>query len=104
MATAAKKTANTTAPNRRAQLTPQAAGDPVAAAAEALMSGKPSNGAEAVKEAKEAGEEVVKVKVPKRFVLTLDSHHEIAYDEHTTSMPKAHAEHWYAKANGVEIA
>lgn len=103
MATAAKKTDSKSAPARRAQLTPQAAGDPVAAAAEALMAGKPSNGAEIVQEAKEAGEEIVNVKVPQAFRLTLDSHHEIAYDAHTAKMPKAHAEHWYAKANGVEI-
>ena len=105
MATAKKPVAasKAVAPARRAQLTPQASGDPIAAAAAALMHGTPKQGEEAAAEAKKEGEAVVHVNVPTPFRLTLDNLQEIQYHVGAQKMPLAHAEHWYAKANGVEI-
>jgi len=103
MATAKKVATKVPAPARRAQLTPQAVGDPIAAAAQALMTGAPKAGEEAVAEAKKDGAEIVHVKVPTPFRLTLDDHSEVQYTPGTPRMPRAHAEHWYAVANGVEI-
>lgn len=42
--------------------------------------------------------------VPVPFKLTIDHHHDVAYPAGTVRMPREHAEHWWAKANGVTIA
>lgn len=46
---------------------------------------------------------MVKVKVPKAFRLTDASGAEHHYDATTKEMSQEHAEHWYAKAHGVEF-
>ncbi len=48
------------------------------------------------------GEEVV-VMVPKAFTLTNENHAETHYPVGLQRMPLAHANHWYAKAHGVQI-
>lgn len=47
--------------------------------------------------------DVVTAHVPKGFNLTLDSGHTIRINAGTQEMPREHAEHYYAKANGVTI-
>lgn len=47
-------------------------------------------------------EDLVSVTVPQRFNLTLDHGVVVEYAAGIQDMPKSHAEHWYAKANGVE--
>jgi hypothetical protein len=47
--------------------------------------------------------ELVTAVVPKAFTLTLDDHSVARYETGTQDMPRAHAEHWYSKAQGVEI-
>ena len=91
-----------TRPATRAQLTPQASGDPVAKASEAAKLG-PMSADEAAKQAEEAGEEMVMATVTKAFRLTLDSYREVVYEPGVQEMPRSHAEHWYAKANGVKL-
>lgn len=54
--------------------------------------------------AKELGEELVRVVVPKAYKLTDDSHRIFDYGPHTREMPPTHANHWYSKANGVSLA
>lgn len=56
-------------------------------------------GADAVK----AADDVVQVSCPNGFNLTLDDHSQVHYPAGTARMPRAHAEHWYAKNNAVEI-
>lgn len=46
----------------------------------------------------------VVVVVKKAFRLNLDNHKIIDYPVGTYPMPKAHYEHWYSQANGVELA
>jgi hypothetical protein len=61
-----------------------------------IASGKPEAPAESG--------EIVTVMIPRDFSLTLDgSHHQVHYKAGTDEMPIEHANHWYAKANGVEI-
>lgn len=55
-------------------------------------------------EAAAASDDNVLVTVPTAFRLALDHHHEIPYQAGTYKMPKEHAEHWWAKANGVKLA
>lgn len=45
----------------------------------------------------------VTVVIPKSFNLTLDDRTVVAYKAGTQNIPREHAEHWYAKANGVTI-
>lgn len=97
----AKAKSNSTPPARRAQLTPQASGDPVAAAA--VVARGPQSPEVAVEKAKEAGDDVVKVIVPQAFRLTTDDRVETQYTTQTRTMPRSHAEHPYCVANGVEI-
>lgn len=92
----------TTPPARRAQLNPQASGDPVAAASAATVKG-PVTAVDAVAHAKEEGEDIVNVRVPQAFRLTTDDRVETQYTAETRHMPRSHAEHDYSVANGVEI-
>lgn len=93
----------TPAPAGRRQLSPVVTDDPVAKSTQAQIEG-PVDAAQAAKAAKEEGEEVVTVNVPRPFRLTLDNHHEVRYDQiGAVLMPRSHAEHWYAQANGVTI-
>lgn len=41
--------------------------------------------------------------VPKAFKLTLDDHTEKDYPAGVYPMPKAHANHWWAQNQGVEV-
>lgn len=63
----------------------------------------PADQQTAVREAKRHGEDVVTTIVPKTFQLTGNDHRVVAYEAGIIDMPRAHAEHWYAKAQGVEI-
>lgn len=47
--------------------------------------------------------DTVTVHVPKAFRLTLDAGHMIDVHAGTREMPREHAEHFYAVANGVTI-
>jgi hypothetical protein len=58
---------------------------------------------EAVAEAVEEGMPDVIVMVPKAFKLRMNDHVVIDYPAGAYSMPREHAEHWYAKANKVTI-
>ena len=51
--------------------------------------------------AKEEKEELVSVFIPKDFKLTIDHSTVIDYKAGPRMIPKDHAEHWYAIANGV---
>ena len=56
------------------------------------------------KRAKLASDEEVEVEpTPKHFQMLDDNHQMHVYPAGTTSMLKEHAEHWYAKANGVTV-
>jgi hypothetical protein len=46
--------------------------------------------------------DLVSVTVPQAFNLTLDDHSRVRYEMGIQDMPREHAEHFYAKANGVE--
>lgn len=77
--------------------------DEDAAAAEATSRAEAEAAAEQVQsEATPAGH--VKVVVPKSYRLTIDHHRHVDYPAGTTSMPRAHAEHWWSKNYGVTIA
>lgn len=86
---------------RRAQLNPQAAGDPIAKGAESASKG-PRKAEDAAREAKAEGEDVVMAIVPHTFRLTTDDHAQTEYKEGTQPMPLSHFEHPYAQANGVK--
>lgn len=58
---------------------------------------------EAQPEAAAAGLDKVPVEVPQAFGLMLSHHHTEFYKAGAYLMPRAHAEHWYAKAAGVKI-
>lgn len=45
----------------------------------------------------------VVVNVPKRFILTLDNGQKQTFEVGPQTMPRALAEHWYSKANGVKV-
>lgn len=45
----------------------------------------------------------VTVVVPKAFTFTTDDHKQVKYGIGIQDMPRAHAEHWFSKAHGVEI-
>lgn len=96
------KKPNAVPPARRAQLSPQASGDPVAASAAALSKG-PQSSTEAIEQAKDAGDDIVTVNVPQPFRLTTDDRVETQYTTTTIKMPRTHAEHPYSVANGVKI-
>lgn len=87
---------------RRAQLTAEAKDDPVAKANQnsALA---PLSAGDATKRAREAGDDIVDVVVPHAFNLTLADYTVVQYTEATRRMPLSHAEHWYAKAQGVTL-
>lgn len=85
---------------RRKQLNPQAANDPIAAGA-AATAGGPRSSADVAAEAKEHGDEVVQVHVPRTFRLTTDDRIETEYKAGAQLMPLEHFEHPYTKANGV---
>ena len=51
----------------------------------------------------EVSEVLVTVTVPKAFKLRVDNDVVIDYRAGVQEMPVEHAEHWYAKANGVEV-
>lgn len=53
--------------------------------------------------AAEEEDEIVMVSAPRAFNLTLDNGTVKEYGSGGQRMPRSHAEHWYAKANGVEI-
>jgi len=55
------------------------------------------------KRTKLKSEVLYKVSVPKAFNLQLDDGSMVRYEAGTETMLDEHAEHWYAKANGVEI-
>ena len=48
-------------------------------------------------------DDMVTAIIPTAFQLTLDNHHHVKYEAGTQDMPRAHAEHWFAVAMGVEI-
>ena len=52
-----------------------------------------------------AGElvDMVTATVPKAFILRLDHFREIQFKAGVQEMERAHADHWYSKANGVTI-
>lgn len=45
----------------------------------------------------------VYVLIPKPFILTLDDSTTVQYGAGIRPIPRAHAEHWWSKVNGVEI-
>lgn len=57
--------------------------------------------AEAAKPAE--GEVLVTATVPKAFKLRIDNHVIVDYKPGVQEMPLSHAEHWYSKANGVQV-
>lgn len=104
MATAKKTITAKSAPSRaRKEMTPQASKSSMPAATMMAATG-PISGEQAAEEADASGEAMVIAQVPTPFRLTMDNHQEIAYEAGAILMPKAHAEHWYAKANGVRVA
>ena len=52
---------------------------------------------------KAAARDLITVTVPVKFHLTLDTHDVVQYQPGVQEMPRTHAEHWYAKANGVVV-
>ena len=48
-------------------------------------------------------QDLVAVFVPHPFILTTSGHRETHYDAGVQDMPRAHAEHDYSRAHGVEI-
>lgn len=56
--------------------------------------------ARAQREADEAADKIA-VTVPRAFKLNVDNHRVIDYPAGTYGMPRAHADHWWSKANGV---
>lgn len=57
----------------------------------------------AVQDAEARGEQVVTVTIPKDFTLMSDSGIPHEYKAGIDEMPVSHANHWWAKAQGVEI-
>lgn len=51
----------------------------------------------------DADVDMVTANVPRAFKLRLDHTTQIAYNAGAQSMPRAHAEHWYAQNHGVTI-
>lgn len=49
-------------------------------------------------------EEMVTCTIPQGFQLTLDDGTTVDIKAGTDELPRSHAEHWYSKAHGVEIA
>lgn len=47
--------------------------------------------------------DTVTATVPKAFILRLDHFREIAFKAGVQEMERAHAEHWYSLANGVQV-
>lgn len=47
-------------------------------------------------------DDLVQVSVPKGFTLTLDDHQPVAVNAGVQMMPRYMAQHWWAKAQGVE--
>ena len=47
-------------------------------------------------------DDLVTVTVQKAFVLTLDTHQKVPYGSGIQEMPREHADHWWAVANGVQ--
>lgn len=58
---------------------------------------------EATTEKKADESDRVTVRIPRGFILTDDLGRPFTYARGIEDMPRAHAEHWYSKANGVEI-
>ena len=50
-----------------------------------------------------SGGKTITVIVPKQFNLTVKPGETFTYYPGVQEMPKAHAEHWYSKHNGVQI-
>jgi hypothetical protein len=48
-------------------------------------------------------DEIVTAHVPRAFNLTTDDGHTLRISAGSQTMPRAHAEHFYAKANGVTV-
>jgi len=55
-----------------------------------------------VRQPTESGE-MVTVRIPRNFTLTLDDHTQVHYKAGIDEMPIEHAEHWYSKVHEVEI-
>lgn len=53
--------------------------------------------------AKELGEDIVLVTIPKHFTLTDDQHRTFPYAAGHGKMPRSHALHWYSIKQGVTI-
>lgn len=47
-------------------------------------------------------DDLVTVTAPKAFTLTLDTHQKVQYGAGIQEMPREHADHWWAIANGVQ--
>lgn len=81
------------------------------ATAKALTEAKAKADAEAAAKAAEAAKakaeaeqlDMVDAVIPKTFKLVLQDGSEKVYVDGTYPMPRAHAEHWFAKAHGVKL-
>lgn len=103
---ATRKTTNTTQPKARTRVSLQEPAQAPAAAPVAPVALAPTPVAETapsgdLKPVMLPG--YVMASVAKAFTLTRDDHQKVEYPMGTLAMPKADAEHWYAKAHGVKI-
>lgn len=67
-----------------------------------IAQGQPGTGGDEPRPRKKR-EETVSCTVPKAFKLQLDHGETVDIREGIQDLPRSHADHWYAKANGVEI-
>jgi len=63
----------------------------------------PADQQQALKIAKDEGDDIVTAVVPKNFNLTDNQHRLFEYEAGVIDMPRSHAEHWFAVAQGVSI-
>lgn len=81
----------------------EAASEEVVQEAEAEATQDEPQAEEAQPEAAAVASDKVPVEVPQAFGLMLTHNHTEFYKAGAYLMPRAHAEHWYAKAAGVKI-
>jgi hypothetical protein len=86
-----------------AQTTPPAAATGVPATPKSPTPPVPPAATAPVVEVADELVDTVTVTVPKAFKLRLDGHKELSFKAGVQEMEREHAEHWYSKANGVNI-
>lgn len=86
-----------------ADTTATPAADPIKSAAFSPAHDKAAGMVEKVEAVVAEAVDTVTVTVPKAFKLMLDHFHVKEFKAGVQEMERAHAEHWYSKANGVVI-